>query len=188
MKRILAVGLLASAFAVAATSARADQDAIQFFNNIHVTPETPVHDAVCFFCSVRVEGKVTGDIVVFFGSIHLDGDAQHDVVNIFGNIAAADNSSIENDVVSVFGRVRLGENVTVGKDLVAIFGTLRTAASASVSEDRVVWPGWVFFGPLLVVLLVVFLAVREFQSYRRRLVARGYQFPPHPSAPPKNKS
>ena len=132
---------------------------IQFGSNIHVTADTPVHDAVCFFCSVHVEGKVTGDIVVFFGGVHLVGDAQHDVVNFFG-------------------AVRLGENVVIGKDLLAMFGTLRAPASVSVGEDRVEWPGWIVWGPLLVILLVVFLVVRELRAYRRRLILRGYKFPP----------
>jgi hypothetical protein len=175
---LFAVGLLAAAIAVIAVPAHAQQDTVQFFNDIHVIAHAPVHDAVCFFCSVRVEGKVTGDIVVFFGSIHLTGDAQHDVVNFFGDFHADDNSSIEDDVVGVFSDVRLGENVTVGKDLVSVFGLLHAPASVSVGEDRVMLPAWVFFGPFLVILLIVFAIVHEYRSYRRRLIARGYKFPP----------
>jgi hypothetical protein len=176
--RVFAVGLLGAAIAFAAPPAHAQRDRVQFFNDIHVTADAPVHDAVCFFCSVRVEGKVTGDIVVFFGSIHLAGDAQHDMVNIFGEIHADDNSSIEDDVVGVFSDVRLGENVTVGKDLVSVFGVLRAPASASVGEDRVMLPAWMFFVPFLVIFLIVFAIVHEYRSYHRRLVERGYKFPP----------
>ncbi len=89
------------------------EDAVQFFRNINVTPDQPVKDAVCFFCSVRVEGNVNGDIVVFFGNVRLNGQAHHDVVNFFGSVPAADNSSIGGDLVSFFGYVRLGENVSV---------------------------------------------------------------------------
>jgi hypothetical protein len=178
MHRMLAFFLLTAAFAAASTPARADRDAVQFFSNIHVTADAPVHDAVCFFCSVRVEGKVTGDIVVFFGNVHLAGDAQHDVVNFFGEVKAEDNSSIEGDLVSFFGSVRLGKNVMVGKDLVSMVGTLHTADSASVGGDRVRQSGWIILTPLLVILLIVVLIVHSCRSYRRRLVLRGYQFPP----------
>ena len=176
--RVIAVGLLGAAIALAAVPAHAQQDKVQFLNDIHVSADAPVHDAVCFFCSVRVEDKVTGDIVGFFGSIHLTGDAQHDVVNIFGDIRADDNSSIEDDVVGVFSNVRLGENVTVGRDLVSVFGVLSTPGSVSVIGDRVTLPAWVFFGPFLLILLIVFAIVHEYRSYHRRLVARGYKFPP----------
>jgi hypothetical protein len=171
--------LLAAAFALAAVPAQADRDAVQFADNIDVTAGSPVHDAVCFFCSVRVDGKVSGDIVVFFGNIHLAGDAHHDVVSFFGNITAADNSSIGGDMVSFFGSVRLGEGVSVEKDLVAMFGTLHAPASVSVGHDRVVTPGIVLSLPLLVLLLVVFLIVHECRASRRRRLY-GYPYPPRP--------
>ena len=180
MKRVLAVSLLGAVFAAAAIPAFADRDAVQFGSNIHVAPDASVHDAVCFFCSVNVEGKVTGDVVVFFGNIHIAGHAQHDVVNFFGKVSAEDNAAIGHDLVSFFGTVRLGENVSVGQDLVAIFGTLRAPDSVTVGNDRVVQPGWVFFGPLILVSLVVILIVGEYRAYRRRLMLRGYTLPPKP--------
>ncbi len=174
----LAFCLLAAAFAVSVAPARADENFVQLGTNIHVPAGAAVHDAVCFFCSVSVDGKVTGDIVVFFGNVHLNGDAQHDVVNFFGKVTAEDNSSIENSLVSFFGVIRLGENVSVGKDLVAMFGTLRAPESVTVGNDRVIQPGWVFFGPLIFIGLIVILVVHEYRSYRRRLLLRGYPFPP----------
>jgi len=110
MKRALLCCLPLIAFAIAPISAHADRDAVQFGQDIHVTAGNPVHDAVCFFCSVYVEGEASHDIVVFFGSTHLNGTAHHDVVNFFGDITAADNSAISGDMVSFFGSVSLGEN------------------------------------------------------------------------------
>jgi hypothetical protein len=178
IQKMLAVSLLAAAFAVSATPARADRDAVQFGTNINVAPDATVHDAVCFFCSVNVEGKVTGDIVVFFGNVHLAGDAQHDVVNFFGSVKAENGATIEKDLVSFFGTIRLGENVTIGKDMVAMFGSVHAPASVTVGNDRVIQPGWILWGPLLFIGLIVILIVREYRAYHRRLVLRGYQFPP----------
>lgn len=175
---MLTVSLLAAAFAVTATPARADRDVVQFGTNINVAPDATVHDAVCFFCSVHVEGKVTGDIVVFFGNVHLAGDAQHDVVNFFGNVKAENGATIEKDLVSFFGSIRLGENVTIGKDMVAMFGSVHAADSVTVGNDRVIQPGWILWIPLLILGLIVIVIVREYRAYRRRLLLRGYQFPP----------
>ena len=176
IRRILALTLLCAAFA--STRARAEQDAVQFFSNIEVTPDSTVHDAVCFFCSVDIEGKATGDVVVFFGNTHIAKDAQHDVVNFFGRVTADDNASIDHNLVSMFGRVRLGENVHVGEDLVDLFGSLQTGNGVTVEGDRVVQPAIIFFAPFIFLCLIVILIVREFRAYRRRVFLRGYVFPP----------
>ena len=175
-RRILAVALLCAAFA--STHARAEEDAVQFFSNIDVSPTSTVHDAVCFFCSVNLEGKATGDVVVFFGNTHIGTSAEHDVVKFFGSVTADDNATIDHDVVSMFGSIRLGENVHVGEDLVAMFGTLRTGRGVSVDGDRVVQPAFIFYGPLIFMVVVLILVIREFRAYRRRVFLRGYGFPP----------
>jgi len=174
MKRVLAVCLFAAAFSVAATPAHADSDRVQFFSNIDVGSDVAVHDAVCFFCNVNVLGEVKGDVVVFFGNIHIAGHADHDVVNFFGSISAEDNAQIGKDMVSFFGLVRLGENVSVGKDLVAMFGMIRAPASVSIGHDRVAFPGWILFGPLLPLVLIIWLIVHVVRSNRRRM----YPYPP----------
>ena len=176
--RLLHLALLGAAVVVFALPAYANKDVVQFGSNIEIPPGTVVHDTVCFFCSVDDRGSIEGDIVVFFGNVHIDGHANHDVVNFFGSVTARDNSSIGQDLVSFFGRVRLGENVSVGKDMVAMFGAVRTASSVNVGGDRVIQPGWLFWGPLLVVMLLVFVVVREVRHQRRRQFARGYPFPP----------
>lgn len=178
--RLLVLTLLAAALAGStATAAFASEDRVQFGNTIRVAPDQTVHDAVCFFCGVQDNGTVEGDIVVFFGNVHIDGKAGHDVVNFFGNVTVADGGSIGQDLVNFFGRIRLGENATVGKDIVSMFGNMRAAATASNGGERVVFPGWVFWGPLLVLFLIIILVVHEVRSRRRRqLYMAGYPFPP----------
>ncbi len=145
--------------AAAATPALAENDEVQFGSDIHVGANSTVHDAVCFFCSVNIEGKATGDIVVFFGSVHVSGDAQHDLVNFFGEVKVDNNASVDHDLVSFFSELRLGENVRIGEDLVSMFGSLDAAPSVTVEGDRVVQPAWLFFGPLAVFVGIVYLIV-----------------------------
>lgn len=176
-RRLLAVCLFGAALAAAALPAHASEDAVQFFGNIDITPDHPVHDAVCFFCNVHANGNVEGDIVVFFGNVRLNGEAHHDIVNFFGNVSAADNSSVGGDLVSFFGTVRLGENVTVHKDLVAMFGVVQAPSSTSVGKDRVMFSPWIFFGPLLVIFLVIFVIVHELHAHSQRRFAQFYPPP-----------
>jgi hypothetical protein len=178
IRPIFALTLLCAAFASA--PARAEHDEVQFFSNIHVGPDSTIHDAVCFFCNVDVEGKASGDVVVFFGHTHIASEAQHDVVNFFGEVTADDNATINHDLVSMFGSVRLGENVHVGEDLVSMFGNLHAADSVTVDGDRVVQPAWLFYAPTIFLIVVIVLIVREFRAYQRRVFLRGYGFPPRP--------
>ncbi len=180
-RRFLALSLFATAaLALAASPARGETDAVQFFNNIEVTPDAPVNDAVCFFCNVDAHGEVRGDIVVLFGNVRLDGQAHQDVVNFFGNVTAADNSAIGGDLVSFFGSIRLGENVRVNQDMVAMFGTVRAPASVSIGQDHVVFSPWVFFGPFLVIFAIVFFIVHEIRVRRDRRFMQAYPVPPPP--------
>lgn len=178
IQRMLFALLAAGALALVAAPARADNDAVHFGSDIEVPPDATVHDAVCFFCSVNVEGKVNGDVVVFFGRVHIAGSAEHDVVNFFGGVRADDGAQIGRDLVSFFGGVRLGENASVGHDMVVMLGSAHTAASASVGHDRVVQPGWILDVPLIVMIVILIVVVREFRAYRRRQFYRGYPFPP----------
>lgn len=177
-KRLLVSCLLLAGIALASPCARAEEDAVEFFNNINVTPETPVNDAVCFFCNVRVDGKATGDIVVFFGNVRLNGQAQHDVVDFFGNVQALDGSSIGGDLVNFFGSIHLGQNVSVKQDMVAMFGSVHRDDSAIVGGDHVVFSPWIFFGPLLFFVLVIYLIAHELRARRIRRFAQGYPVPP----------
>jgi hypothetical protein len=177
LRSFLLPALLAAFLAVASPWARAaDGDVVHIGHSIQVPSDGSVQDAVCIFCSVHVNGKVTGDVVAIFGNVNLHGDAQHDVVSIFGSIRAARGSSVEDDVVSIFGSVHLGDGVQVGHDLVALFGALQIAPTASIGGDRVVWSVWIVLLPLLIVLLIVFVVVREYRTQKRRWTARG--FPP----------
>ena len=178
IRRTLALALFCAAFA--STCARADQDAVQFFSNIHVAEGSQVHDAVCFFCNLDAEGKVTGDAVVFFGNIHIASAAQHDVVSIFGQITADDNATIDHSLVSIFGGIRLGDNVHVGQDLVAIFGSLHTGQGVTVEGDRVAEPAMLFYGPFIFRAVVFVLLLREFRAWRRRRFRSSYGYPPQP--------
>jgi hypothetical protein len=179
-RRLFCVCVLTAALGALAIPAHATKDEVQFGSAIHVPRDGSIHDAVCFFCDVDADGTVEGDIVVFFGDVHIGTAANHDVVNFFGSVKADDNAQIGNSMVSMFGSVRLGEDVSIGKDLVAMFdGGVRVADSVSVGGDRVVQPAWLFWGPLLMIALVVIFVVREIRIHRRRAFMR-YPFPPQP--------
>ena len=185
-RRLFALCLVAAALGAAPACARADDDAVQFFNNITVTPDSPVQDAVCFFCSVRLDGKASGDVVVFFGNVRINGQVQQDVVDFFGKVTASDDSSIGGDLVTILGSVHLGDSVKVGGDLVTVFGASHTPSSITVGGEHVLLSPWILFAPLLFIFLIVYLIVYAIRSSRMHAAAAGYPMvPPMPPMPPQ---
>lgn len=132
IQRMLAVCLLGTAFAASATPATENRSTVRIFSDIRVAPDTWVQNAICFFCSVKIEGEAKGNVVVFFGNVHIAGKADQDVVNFFGKVSAADKAQIGSSLVSLFGMTRLGEDVSVGKDLVVMFGVVRAPETVTV--------------------------------------------------------
>ena len=176
--RLLLFCLLAAAIFGCCAAAYAKDDAVHIGRSIHIASDEQVEDAVCIFCSIYIDGKVTGDTVAIFGRIHLAGDAQHDVVNIFGRVTAEKGASIGGDLVGVFSAVRLDEGVSVGHDVTNVFGSLKTADSVSLNGDRTYLPAYIFFGPLGILVLVIFFIVREIRVIRARAYMRRFGPPP----------
>jgi hypothetical protein len=177
--RLLALGLLGAAFTLTATPAHADRDAVHFFSNIQIKSGASVHDAICFFCNVDLDGEAQGDVVVFFGNVNISGHADHDVVNFFGGVSVDDNAQVGNDLVSFFSLIHLGDNVSIGKDLVSMFGVLHAPESVSVGGDRVTMPFMIILAPLMLIGLMITLVVRAIRDHRRQ-VYMNYPFPPRP--------
>ena len=166
--------MIAGVLGWVAAPARAAQDMVQFGSTIHVQKASVIHDAVCFFCSVDVDGAVNGDTVVFFGDARINGEAKRDVVVFFGDVKAGNNASIGQNVVNFFGGVKLGENTSIGHDTVVMFGSLEAADSVNFGGNRVVQPGAVFWVPFLAIVFGIYFLVHEVRRSRMRRMMRGY--------------
>jgi hypothetical protein len=173
--RLSVGGLVLAAAALAmGTPAEAERDIVHFADAINIPAGATVRDAVCFFCTVNIDGAVEGDVVSFFGDVHVNGQAHRDVVNFFGDVKVADHAIVGRDLVNFFGEVKLGEAVSIDHDLVVMFGGLETKPSDTFGGDQVVEPGWLFWGPFLLIACGVVFVVREFRGYRRPRYMRGY--------------
>ena len=122
-----------------AASAHADSsnDRVSFLNDIYVQQGEEVQDAVCFLCSIHVDGTLHGDAVAFLGSIRTQG-------------------KIEGDVVSFLGSVDLGSDASIGQDCVVFGGMLHRHGDASVGQDVVVFPFVLFLVPILFLVLIIY--------------------------------
>jgi hypothetical protein len=136
------------------------RDQVQFGNDIVIHEGEEAHDAVCFLCSIEIDGTLHGDAVAFLGNIRVRGHAEHDAVAFLGNISVGDNASIERDAV-VFA------------------GNLHTGSGATIGNDRVVFPLFLFTMPFLLLagfIVLIVWAIRALTDRSR---------PVYPMPPPR---
>ncbi|MFQ5777716.1 MAG: hypothetical protein ACE5IP_06880 [Terriglobia bacterium] len=88
-------------------------DHIHFGWDIVVAAEETLGDAVCFACSIRVEGTASGDAVAIAGNVTVAGTVGADVVAVGGDVRLLSGASAGGEVVSVGGRVVLDPNATL---------------------------------------------------------------------------
>jgi hypothetical protein len=71
--------------------------------DIFVASGQQVHNATCFFCSVQVEGDVSGRVVVLFGSLNVSGQVRRSATVIWGNAVVDSQARIGGDTVVLGG-------------------------------------------------------------------------------------
>jgi cytoskeletal protein CcmA (bactofilin family) len=122
-----------------ATAARGDaaRDLTQVGSNITVGPGQEVGEATCFGCSIRVRGRVAGDVTAFGGSIVVEDEGQ-----------------IGGDATTFAGSIRLGKEVKVRGDVTVFGGRIQRDPAAAISGDLTTMggPGW-----MIVIVLAPFI-------------------------------
>jgi hypothetical protein len=148
---VFSAALSASAFAV-------DSDRTHLGHNISIEAGEEVSEATCFGCSIRVRGKVDGDVTTFGGSVVVE-----------------DGGQVAGDVTSFAGDVSLESGTSVGGDLTVFGGRVRRDSRASVGGevDDFGWRGTTFlvFGaPFVFLGALIGLAYWIVQRVRRPVV------------------
>ena len=156
-RRWLYLGFAIFLAAMLAPRAHAAADRVSFMHDIDISDTEEADDAVCFLCSIRINGKLNGDAVAFLGGIRVTGEINGDAVSFLGNVAMGDQSRIGGDCV-VFG------------------GPLRRSGNAAIDGDTVNFPLIIVMLPFIFVALLIYGIIALFR--RRRYVA--YPMPPPP--------
>ena len=93
-----------------------------FGQDIFIAAGQQVHNAVCLFCSVQVEGDVTGHVFVLFGSVNVSGQVRGGAAVIGGNAVVDSQARIGGDTVVLGGNAvyetdesLCGERVCAGR-------------------------------------------------------------------------
>jgi len=133
-------------------AAFADRERTQVGHNITIGAGEELSEATCFGCSIRVRGRVLGDVTTFGGSVVLEDQAQ-----------------VGGDISTFGGDIRIDKEAKVGRDVTVFGGRVRRDPDSSVGGDvtSMGGPGWVvliFLFPLIFlgcfVALIVWLIRR----------------------------
>ena len=137
--------------------------------DIFVAAGQQVHNATCLFCSVQVEGDMTGQVFVLFGSLNVSGQVRRGATVIVGNAVVDSQARIGGDTVVLGGNAVYETDESLAGSAYVLGGHL-SHVSKAIGERRghrvTVSP--LFFGLLAVVVLLL-LSVVIAPRFRRRM-------------------
>ena len=110
--------LLTLLLAATASFAQPEADQTRWFSNIVIPAGHEVEEATCFFCSIRVEGKL-GEATTQYGDIVVSGTIIGGATAIGGGVQLYDGAQVQGDTLSVFGDTVLGPNAKIDGGAVA---------------------------------------------------------------------
>ena len=137
--------------------------------DIFVASGQQVHNATCLFCSVQVEGDLTGHVFVLFGSLNVSGQVRRSATVIWGNAVVDSQARIGGDTVVLGGNAVYETDESLSGSAYVIGGHLSHVSRAAGMGDRRsrVSVGPVFFC-LLAVLVLLLLSLLIVPRMRHR--------------------
>ena len=99
--------------------------------DIFVAAGQQVHNATCLFCSVQVEGDLTGHVFVLFGSVNVSGQVRRSATVIWGNAVVDSQARIGGDTVVLGGNAVYEADESLSGSAYVVGGHLSHVSRAS---------------------------------------------------------
>jgi hypothetical protein len=140
--------------------------------DVFVAAGQQVHNATCFFCSVQVEGDLTGHVFVLFGSLNVSGQVRRSATVIWGNAVVDSQARIGGDTVVLGGNAVYESDESLSGSAYVVGGHLsRVSRPSGESHPRSRMSLSPLFSFLLAaVVLLLLLSVIIAPRVRRRAV------------------
>lgn len=95
-------------------------NAVHIGRDITVAAQQQVSSAVCFLCSVRVDGAAHGNLIVFAGNVYLNGPVHKDIVALGGNVTLTGKAAVGGSLVVFGGHLYRDPAATIGRGRVVV--------------------------------------------------------------------
>ena len=142
-----------------------NQGSRMYFNqDIFVAQGQQIHNATCIFCSVQIEGDVTGRVLVLFGNLNVTGRVDGRATVIGGNAVVDSQARIGGSAVVVGGNAVYETDESISGNAWVVGGHLSPVGSRPRSIHRISFSPILFSG----VAIAAFLLLSLFLLPRRR--------------------
>jgi hypothetical protein len=139
--------------------------------DIFVAAGQQVHNATCLFCSVQVEGDLTGRVFVLFGSLNVSGQVRKSATVIWGNAVVDSQARIGGDTVVLGGNAVYETDESLSGSAYVLGGHLSHVSKSEERRGHRVTVSPLVSG-LLAVAALLLLGVAIAPRVRRRVVVR----------------
>jgi hypothetical protein len=153
---------------VTGAHAQARGNRVYVGQDIFVASGQQVHNAVCLFCSVQVEGDLTGRAIVLFGNLNVIGRIDHGSSVIGGNAVIDSQARIGGDAVILGGNAVYETDDSISGSAYVLGGHLSKMGGHVKSARRVSVSPAIFL--LLGLLTILLLSALFFPRTRRKQV------------------
>jgi hypothetical protein len=142
---------------VVTASAREPGSRTYFNQDIFVAQGQQIHNASCFFCSVQVEGDVTGNVLVLFGNLNISGHVKGRTTVLGGNTVIDSLARIDGNALVIDGNAVYETDESISGNAWVIGGHLSPARNRPRSIHRASFSPVLFPGIALAALLLLSL-------------------------------
>ncbi len=141
--------------------------------DIFVAAGQEVHNATCVFCSVQVEGEVSGRVVVLFGSLNVSGQVRGGATVVGGNAVVDSLARIGGDALVLGGNAVYEADESLSGSVYVLGGHMSHLSRVKgQSAPKRVSLSPVFFALTGLAVLLVLLGVGFGPRMRRQVVVR----------------
>jgi hypothetical protein len=162
--RILALVLLLAP----AAFAQAPGNRTYIGEDIFVASGQQIHNATCIFCSVQVEGGLTGRAIVLFGNLNVSGRVERNATIVGGNAVVDSQARIGGDTIVFGGNAVYETDDSISGSAYVLGGHLSKMGGHTGSHKRHSIAPALFYS--LAVLAFILLSVLVFPHRHRRAV------------------
>jgi hypothetical protein len=127
--------------------------------DIFVASGQQVHNATCLFCSVQVEGELSGRAVVLFGNLNVSGQIRHAATVVGGNAVVDAGARVGGDTVVLGGNAVYETEESLSGSAYVLGGHLSRTGADSNSRKRLALNPILFFSLAIMGFLLLSLLV-----------------------------
>lgn len=141
-------------FSVVVASAQKQHSRTYFNQDIFVAQGQQIQNATCIFCSVQIEGDVTGHVFVLFGNLNVTGRIEGRTTVIGGNTVIDSQARIGGSALVIGGNAVYETDDSISGNAWVVGGHLSPIANRPRTVHRASFSPFLFSAIAVVVLLL----------------------------------